>query len=191
MSPPFFLTGHAEADALLAEDRLALLVGMVLDQQVPIEWAFAAPARLRDRLGERWSVPAIAAMSEQDLVAVFVTKPALHRYPAVMARRIGAICRAIEADHDGDIEDLWRGQPAAEVHRRLCRLPGFGDEKARIFIAVLAKKFDVRPRGWKTACAPFGDRQPRTAADISSPETLAAVRAWKAAQRQAGRSKAD
>ncbi len=191
MSEPFFLTGHPDADALLAKDRLALLVGMLLDQQVPIEWAFAAPVRLRERLGSGWSVEAIAAMSEDDLVAVFVTKPALHRYPAVMARRVGAVCRAIEADYAGDIEALWRGQPASEVHRRLCRLPGFGDEKARILIALLAKKFDLRPRGWVKASAPFGDRKPRTAADISSPETLAAVRTWKAAQRLAGRSKAE
>ena len=191
MSQPLILTGHADADALLTHDRLALLVGMLLDQQVSIEWAFAAPARLRERLDDRWSVPAIAAMSEDELVALFVAKPALHRYPAVMARRLSALCRAVDAEYSGDVEALWRSQKPAEVHRRLCSLPGFGDEKARILIAVLAKKYDVRPRGWQTACAPFGDRKPRTAADISSPETLAAVRAWKGAQRQAGRGKAD
>lgn len=189
---PFFLTGHPEADALLERDRLALLIGMVLDQQVPIEWAFAAPATLRERLGaQRWSVGGIAALAEEDLVALFVAKPALHRYPAVMARRIGALCRALDQHHDGDIEALWRDGDAATVLRRLRALPGFGAEKARIFLAVLAKKYAIEPAGWVDACAPFGDDQPRTAADIHSPATLAAVRAWKKAQRAAGRSKAD
>ncbi len=188
---PFFLTGNAEADALLADDRLALLIGMVLDQQVPIEWAFAAPATLRHRLGPRWGVAAIAAMSEDELVAAFVEKPALHRYPAVMARRIAALCRALDERHDGDIEALWRDVDAPTLVARLRRLPGFGDEKTRIFVAVLAKKYGIAPAGWREACAPFGDDEPRTAADISSPETLAAVRAWKKARRAAGRSKAD
>ncbi|MCC6435041.1 MAG: Fe-S cluster assembly protein HesB [Acidimicrobiales bacterium] len=189
---PFFLTGHAEADQLLEHDRLALLIGMVLDQQVPIEWAFAAPATLRRRLGEgAWTVGAIAAMHEDDLVAAFVDKPALHRFPAAMARRISALCRAIEDRYDGDIEAIWRDVDAATALRRLRALPGFGAEKSRIFLAVLAKKYGVAPPGWVEACTPFGDDQPRTAADIRSPETLAAVRAWKKAQRAAGRSKAD
>lgn len=187
----FFLTGDAEADALLAQDRLALLVGMLLDQQVPIEWAFAAPARLRQRLGPAWGVATIAAMAEADLVAAFVAKPALHRFPAVMARRVHAVCCSIEQDYGGDIEALWAGTDAATAHQRLCRLTGFADEKARIFIAVLAKKYGVQPAGWQSVCAPFGDDQPRTAADISSPQTLAAVRSWKQAQRQAGKGKAD
>lgn len=188
---PFFLTGDAEADALLAKDRLALLVGMVLDQQVPIEWAFAAPARLRDRLGARWGVREIAGMPLEDLVEVFVAKPALHRYPAAMAKRIHGLCRALTEDHDADIEALWRDVDAASFIRRVRRLPGFGEEKTRIFLALLAKKFGVRPAGWEQACAPFGDDQPRTAADIHDPASLAAVRAWKKAMREQGRSKSD
>ncbi|MEZ5235282.1 MAG: HhH-GPD-type base excision DNA repair protein [Acidimicrobiia bacterium] len=187
----FFLTGDAEADALLAEDRLALLIGMVLDQQVPIEWAFAAPATLKRRLGDGWGVAGIAAMDPEELVAAFVAKPALHRYPAAMARRIAALCRELDDRHGGDIEALWRDADAATVVRRLRTLPGFGPEKTRIFLAVLAKKYGVTPDGWQQACAPFGDEHPRTAADINSPETLAAVRAWKKAQRAAGKGKAD
>ncbi len=188
---PFFLTGDAEADALLATDRLALLVGMVLDQQVPIEWAFAAPARLRDRLGERWGIGEIAAMAPEDLLEVFVTKPALHRYPAAMAKRIHALCQALVEQYDADIEALWRDVDGVSFVRRVRRLPGFGEEKTRIFLAVLAKKFAVRPAGWELACAPFGDDQPRTAADIHDPASLAAVRAWKKARREQGRSKSD
>ena len=191
LTEPFFLTGHADADALLAEDRLAVLVGMVLDQQVPIEWAFSAPATLRSRLGSRWAVGGIAEMDQDELVAVFVAKPALHRFPAVMARRIHALCRYLVEHHDGEIEALWCGADAAGLALRLRRLPGFGEEKVKIFIALLAKKYGVQPAGWREVCAPFGDDQPRTAADIVSPETLAAVRSWKKAQRQAGRAKSD
>ncbi len=188
---PFFLTGDTEADSLLETDRLALLVGMVLDQQVPIEWAFAAPAKLRARLGEHWGVREIAAMAPDDLLEVFVAKPALHRYPAAMAKRIHALCQALAEGYDADVEALWRDADAASFVRRVRRLPGFGEEKTRIFLALLAKKFAVRPAGWEQACAPFGDDQPRTAADIHDPASLAAVRAWKKAMRAQGRSKSD
>ena len=164
---------------------------MVLDQQVPIEWAFAAPATLRRRLGDRWGVAAIAEMAEEDLVAAFVARPALHRFPAAMARRVKALCAALVEEHDADIEGLWRDVDALTFRSRLRALPGFGDEKARIFIAVLAKKYGIRPDGWQAACAPFGDDQPRTAADIADAESLAAVRAWKKARRAEGKGKAD
>jgi len=164
---------------------------MVLDQQVPIEWAFAAPATLRSRLGTRWGVGALAELPVEDLVAHFVAKPALHRYPAVMAKRIHQLCVVITERYDSNIESLWRDADGPTVAARLRELPGFGDEKARIFIALLAKKFGVRPDGWQQACAPFGDEQPRTAADIHDVESLAAVRAWKKAMRAAGRAKTD
>jgi uncharacterized HhH-GPD family protein len=185
------VTGDPEADHLNNTDPLALLTAMLLDQQVPIEWAFAAPRTLRQRLGPRWGVAAIAAMPVEDLVGVFVAKPALHRYPAVMARRLSALCRVLVGEHGAEVAALWRGVDAAGLYRRLRALPGFGDEKARIFIAVLAKRFDIRPDGWREVCAPFGDERPRTAADVHSPETRAAVRGWKKAQRAAGRAKDD
>ena len=164
---------------------------MVLDQQVPIEWAFSAPLTLRERLGARWSVAGIAEMDEADLVGCFVAKPALHRYPAVMARRVHTLCGALVENYDGDIERLWDVEQAGELYERLRALPGFGTEKSKIFIALLAKKFAIRPAGWQRVCQPFGDDEPRTAADIDSPDSLAAVRAWKKAQRLAGRAKSD
>jgi uncharacterized HhH-GPD family protein len=104
---------------------------------------------------------------------------------------VHALCAALVDHHDGDIDGLWRDADAATLGARLRALPGFGDEKARIFIAVLAKKYGIRPQGWEVACAPFGDDQPRTAADIADPESLAAVRAWKKARRAEGKGKAD
>jgi uncharacterized HhH-GPD family protein len=185
------VTGDAEADALLNDDPVALLIGMVLDQQVPLEWAFAGPATLRRRLGHL-DVARLAAMPEDELVAVACAKPAIHRYPAVMARRIHALCRAVVDDYGGRAEDLWAAvTDAAELRRRLLGLPGFGEEKAMILIAVLAKRFGVRPAGWEAACAPFDDAHPRTVADADSPEGLARVRDWKRAQRAAGRTKQD
>jgi uncharacterized HhH-GPD family protein len=186
------VTGDADVDALLNSDPLALLIGMLLDQQVPIEWAFAAPATLRRRLGEGWGAEAIANRPVDELVATFCAKPALHRFPAAMARRAHALCEIVVDQYDGDASRIWSDAPSgAELVRRLRALPGFGAEKARIFAALLAKRFAVRPPGWEEAAAPFSDDKPRTVADITSPETLAAVRAWKRAAKASGRSKAD
>lgn len=185
------MTGDAEADGLLNGDPAALVIGMLLDQQVPLEWAFAGPATLRRRLGHL-DVARLAAMPEDDLVAAACAKPAIHRFPAVMAHRIHAVCRALVDEYGGRAEHLWDDvADAAELKRRLLALPGFGDEKARILIAVLGKRFGVRPAGWEAACAPFDDGHPRTVADADSPEALARVRDWKRAQRAAGRTKQD
>lgn len=185
------MTGDAEDDGLLNRDPAALVIGMLLDQQVPLEWAFAGPATLRRRLGHL-DVARLAAMPEDDLVAAACAKPAIHRFPAVMAHRIHAVCRALVDEYGGRAEHLWDDvADAAELKRRLLALPGFGDEKARILIAVLGKRFGVRPAGWEAACAPFDDGHPRTVADADSPEALARVRDWKRAQRAAGRTKQD
>jgi uncharacterized HhH-GPD family protein len=186
-----YVTGDADADALVNSDPAALLIGIVLDQQVPLEWAFAGPATLRRRLGHL-DVARLAEMPEDQLVAVACAKPAIHRFPAVMARRVHAVCRTLVDDYDGRVEALWiDAAGGAELKRRLQALPGFGEEKAMILIAVLAKRFGVRPPGWEAACAPFDDGQPRTVADADSPEGLARVREWKRAQRAAGRTKQD
>ncbi|MBM3683090.1 MAG: Fe-S cluster assembly protein HesB [Actinobacteria bacterium] len=194
-APSFFVTGDADADAFLATDPLALVVGMLLDQQIPIESAFAAPRRLADRLAAldvAWEAGAIAAVDASVFLDVFGRRPALHRFPRAMATRVQAMCAAVAEDLDGDVARLWRtASDGATLHAALCALPGFGDEKARILLAVLAKRFGVRPSGWQDACAPFGDDQPRTVADICDPTSLQAVRAWKKAQRAAGRTKAD
>jgi uncharacterized HhH-GPD family protein len=191
-TPTLAVTGDPQADALLVEEPLALLIGMLLDQQVPMEWAFRGPARLEERLGGRLDANEIAAMPEAALVAAFSEKPALHRFPASMAKRTHALCRYLAEESGGDAAAVWKGaKTGVDLLARVQALPGFGDEKAKIFVALLAKRFGVRPRGWKEAAAPFSDDTPRSVADIDSAEALERVRAWKKAQKAAGRSKQD
>src|SRR6478735_843782 len=144
------VTGDPEADGLLNTDPLALLLGMLLDQQVPMEWAFRGPSVLRERLDGRLDANEIAAMDIEDVVAVFVAKPALHRYPAAMAQRTHALCQHIVSHHGGDTASIWTEARSGDaLYRRLRALPGFGEEKAQIFMAVLAKRMGCAPRGWK------------------------------------------
>lgn len=184
------VTGDADADRLLNDDPLAFLIGMLLDQQVPLEWAFRGPATLRRRLGHL-DVERLAAMPVDDLVAVAAAKPAVHRFPAAMARRIHELAVALVRDWDGRPEAIWSGVDGHGLKRRLLGLPGFGDEKAMITVAVLAKRFGIRPDGWEAAAGPFADDQPRSVADCDSPESFARVKAWKRMQRAAGRTKQD
>lgn len=185
------VTGDSEADDLVSADAFALLVAMILDQQVPLEWAFRGPQRLRQRLGFL-DAARISTMDVEQLVEVACRVPAIHRYPAVMARRIHAVAVRLVEDYSGDAQRIWEdAEDADDLHRRLTELPGFGDEKAKILIAVLAKRFDIRPQGWEIRSAPFSDSVPRSAADIDGPEALAMVRDWKRAQRAAGKSKQD
>ncbi|CAN5216772.1 HhH-GPD-type base excision DNA repair protein [soil metagenome] len=187
----FYITGDPEADGLLGRDPLALLLGMMLDQQVPMEWAFASPAKLAARLGGL-DASAIAAMDPEALESAFKEKPALHRYPGSMARRAHELCRHLVETYDGRAERVWTDVATGdELLQRLAALPGFGQEKARIFLAVLAKRLGVRPPGWEEAAAPFSDDQRRSVADVTSPETLQEVRANKAAKKAAGKGKAD
>ena len=191
MAPLIPVTGDPEADRLLAENPLALLIGMLLDQQVPMEWAFRGPFTLRQRLGGL-DATAIAAMSPDALEAVFRAKPALHRFPGSMAKRTHALCQHLVDEYGGDAGAVWRGVTSGdELYARLVALPGFGPEKAKIFQALLAKRLEVRPDGWERAAAPFSDDTPRSVADIDSPETLARVRDWKRTQKRHGRGKAD
>lgn len=190
-APTLPITGIPEADRLLESDPLALLIGMLLDQQVPMEWAFRGPATLQQRLGHL-DAGQIAAMDPEDLVAVCAGPPAIHRYPAAMARRIHELCTVIERDHGGDAAEVWTGaNGAADQLRRLKALPGFGPEKSKIFTAILAKRFGVAPDGWEAAAAPFSDDQPRSVADVDSPASLERVREWKKAMKAANRSKSD
>lgn len=157
-----------------------------------MEWAFASPAKLARRLGGHLDAGQIAAMDLDAVEAAFKEKPALHRYPGSMARRAHELCRHLVEHYDGHAERLWTDPGiGAEVLDRLRALPGFGDEKARIFLAVLAKRQGVRLSGWKEAAAPFSDDVPRSVADVSSPETLQEVRAFKQAKKAAGKTKAD
>jgi uncharacterized HhH-GPD family protein len=185
------VTGDAAADDLLNCDGTALLVGMLLDQQVPMEWAFAGPATLRRRLGHV-DASRIAAMEVDELVAVCADKPAIHRFPAAMGRRIHELCTVVATRYGGDGANVWTGVTSgAELYRRLRELPGYGDEKSKIFVAILAKTQGVAPSGWQDAAGTFGDDVPRSVADIDGPEALAKVREWKRAQKAAKRDKQD
>ena len=186
------VTGDADADRLLNTDPLALLIGMLLDQQVPMEWAFKGPALLQQRLGGELDANKIAAMDSEELVAVFCQKPALHRFPASMGRRAHDMCVAIANDYDGDAASVWESATTgAELFARLRALPGYGDEKSKIFVAILAKRMGVKPKGWEEAAGPFADPEPRSVADIDSPEALEKVRQWKKAKKALGKTKQD
>lgn len=192
MSKTFFITGDDKADQLLADDPLALLLGMLLDQQVPMEWAFAAPAVLKDRLDGQLDASKIAAMDPDSVVATFCEKPALHRYPASMAKRAHQLCVALTESYGGDAEKVWSdAKTGDQLLRRLLALPGFGPDKARIFTAVLGKRMGVRPKGWEEAAAPFSDSNRRSVADADTPEHLDEVRAWKKMMKAKGKGKSD
>jgi uncharacterized HhH-GPD family protein len=191
MTETFFITGDPEADALLGRDPLALLLGMLLDQQVPMEAAFAGPQKLHQRLGGL-DAGAIAAMDPADLVAAFKERPAVHRFPGSMAARAQQLCQALVDGYGGRADAVWEGVASGrELVDRLEALPGFGTEKARIFAAVLGKRLGVRPPGWEEAAAPFSDEQRRSVADAVDPATLVEVRAWKRAKKAAGKAKTD
>jgi uncharacterized HhH-GPD family protein len=187
--PTLPVTGNADADRLLVEDPLALLLGMLLDQQVPMEWAFTGPYTLRERLGHL-DAAEIAAMDVDAFVDVCREKPAIHRFPKSMGERIHAVCRHLVDHHDGDAGKLWAGVDDADsLYARLRELPGYGEEKTKIFVAILAKRFGITPDGWEAVAAPFSDDVPRSVADISSEEALQEVRRWKKAQKAKGKSK--
>jgi uncharacterized HhH-GPD family protein len=186
------VTGDPEADQLLADDPLALMIGMLLDQQIPMEWAFAGPLKLRDRLGGRLDAAEIAALDPDRLEAVFKGPPALHRFPGSMGKRTQELCRYLVDHHDGDAAAVWTGvDDGRELVRRVRALPGFGADKSKIFTALLAKRFGVTPPGWEEATAPFSDDEPRSVADIDSAEALQQVRAWKKMMKAKGKAKSD
>lgn len=184
-----YVTGLPAADRLLRRDGNALLIGMLLDQQVPMEWAFTGPHTITERLGHL-DPKRIASMDLDRFVAVCCEKPAIHRFPAAMAKRIHQLCAIIAAEYSNDGSRIWRGVDDADVlYARLRKLPGFGDEKARIFVALLAKRFGITPEGWERAAKPFGDHRMRTVADIDSAEALLKVRRFKQLEKARDRDK--
>jgi uncharacterized HhH-GPD family protein len=190
MQGDLYITGDPEGDALLNTDPLALLLGMLLDQQVPMEWAFGAPPKLKERLGGEIDAANIASMPLEELEVVFKGPPALHRFPGSMAKRTQQVCQHLVEHHDGRAQDLWEGAAdAQDLFTRLTALPGYGKEKAKIFMAMLAKRFGIKPAGWEEVAAPFSDDERRSIADVESPETLLEVRAWKKAMKAAGKAK--
>jgi uncharacterized HhH-GPD family protein len=183
------ITGDDEADRLLDEDPLALLIGMLLDQQVPMEWAFRGPHTLAGRLGGL-DAGSIAAMDSEEFVAVCAEKPAIHRFPAAMGRRIHKLCVDLEDSYGGDAAAIWRDvSSASELAGRLRELPGYGEEKTKIFVAILAKRFGVAPEGWEEVAAPFSDDEPRSVADVDSADSLSRVRDWKKMMKAAKKDK--
>jgi uncharacterized HhH-GPD family protein len=177
-------TGDDEADRLLAEEPLALLIGFVLDQQVSVQKAFSGPLELRRRLGSL-EADVIAGMDPGELEAAFRERPALHRYPGTMARRTQELCAAVVSDHEGDAARVWsEAETGAELERRLLGLPGIGPMKARSLIAILGKRFGVRPPGWEDV-APTHP----TLGDVDSAEALEAYQEKKRAYKASLRAK--
>lgn len=190
MSAVDFYTGDRAADALLTRDDLALLLGMVLDQQVTMETAFAGPYKLTERLGGL-DAAQIAAMNPEEFKAVCATPPAVHRFPGSMAARLQGVCAAIVSDWGGRPAALWtEGDPdGAEIYRRLRRLPGFGEQKARIFIALLGKRRALKSAGWREAAGAYGpDDAFASIADVRDEETLTRVRENKKAMKAAAKA---
>ncbi|AXB46943.1 HhH-GPD-type base excision DNA repair protein [Amycolatopsis albispora] len=182
------LTGDAAADKLLSDDPFALLTGMLLDQQIAMEVAFIGPRKIAERM-DGFSVTKIAEADLEEFVELCVQKPAIHRYGGSMARRVHALAQHIVEQYDGKTDNIWKkGKPdGKEVLKRLKALPGFGDQKARIFLALLGKQRGVQPEGWREAAGAYGEEgSHRSIADVTSPEALAEVRAFKKATKAAG-----
>ena len=189
MSHELHITGDADADELLSSDPLALLIGMLLDQQVPMETAFVGPLKLRARLGHL-DAAQIAAHDPEAFVEVCKQPPSVHRFPGSMAGRIQGMCAAVAEDWGGDAAAIWtRGAPdGAEILRRLEALPGFGTQKARIFLALLGKRYGVDAAGWREAAEPYGEEGSyRSVADIVDPASLGKVREFKQAMKAAAK----
>ncbi|MDA3649580.1 Fe-S cluster assembly protein HesB [Saccharopolyspora indica] len=184
------LTGDADADKLLSDDPFALLTGMLLDQQVAMEIAFAGPKKIAERMGG-FSVTRIAESDLDEFVELCVQKPAIHRYGGSMGRRVHALAQYVVEHYDGRTEAIWtEGDPdGKEVLKRLKALPGYGDQKARIFLALLGKQRGVEPSGWREAAGAYGeDGSRRSIADVVDEQTLSEVRAWKKEQKAAAKA---
>jgi uncharacterized HhH-GPD family protein len=180
----FPVTGDEKVDGLLVRNPLALLIGMLLDQQVPIEWAFRAPYGLQERLGRDLDAKAIASMDVDDLKAVFAQKPTLHRYHGSMAERVHKLCVHIVDQYGGDAERIWAdSKTGEELFGNVRALPGFGEQKAQIFTALLAKRMGVAPPGWQEHAGHYGEQGYFSAADIDAPGALAKVREYKRAMK--------
>jgi uncharacterized HhH-GPD family protein len=186
-----WLTEDTEANELLEREPLALLTGMLLDQQIPIEVAFAGPKKLVDRMGSL-DAGTIATYDQEKFLAICATPPAIHRFPGSMGKRVQALCQTIAAEYDGRAENIWtQGDPdGAEVLKRLKALPGFGEAKAKIFLALLGKQRGLAAAGWQQAAGDYGVADSHiSVADITDPESLQQVRAYKKEMKAAAKAK--
>ncbi|MFF2141221.1 HhH-GPD-type base excision DNA repair protein [Kitasatospora sp. NPDC058190] len=184
------LAQQPEADELLGRSALAALVGMLLDQQVPMEWAFTGPLTIAQRLGrDDLDAHEIATYSPEEFVALLSAKPAVHRYPAAMAKRVQQLCQFLVAQYDGNAAALWKGaRTGKELLSRLNALPGFGKQKSQIFLALLGKQYGVRPEGWREAAGAYGEEgSHRSVADITGPDSLTLVREFKQEMKRAAK----
>ncbi|MFF7635644.1 HhH-GPD-type base excision DNA repair protein [Kitasatospora sp. NPDC008050] len=191
MAVSLHLAQQPDADALLSRSPLAALVGMLLDQQVLLELAFTGPLTITQRLGtEDLDAHQIAVYDPDAFAALLSARPAVHRYPSSMAKRIQQLCQYLVEHYDGEAAAVWRdAADGAELLARLTALPGFGTQKSQIFLALLGKQFGVRPVGWREAAGPYGeDGCHRSVADITGPDSLAQVRAYKQQMKQAAKA---
>jgi uncharacterized HhH-GPD family protein len=188
MPAALYFTPDAAANSLLAAEPLAAMIGMLLDQQVPMEWAFTAPLLLKERLGaKKLDAGAIAKMDPAALEAIFRERPALHRYPGSMAKRTQALCAHLVEYYRGRADGVWKGvQTGDELYARVLALPGFGKAKARIFVGLLGKRLDVRPEGWEIVAADWP-----SIADVDSFERVLEIREQKRAMKAAAKQAAE
>ncbi|MFW6774695.1 HhH-GPD-type base excision DNA repair protein [Nocardioides sp. CPCC 205120] len=181
------ITGDAAADAVLESDPFALLVGMMLDQQYPMEHAFRGPAKVLDRFGTL-DPARIAAADPEEFAALCATAPAIHRFPGSMAARLQELARIVVDEHDGDAARLWtEATDGKDLLKRVMALPGFGKQKAQIFVALLAKQRDVRPDGWEQAVGDYAEPGFRSVADVVDGESLQKVRDYKKQKKAAAK----
>ena len=187
--PTLRLSQNPDADALLSTDPLALLLGMMLDQQIPMEKAFSGPRVLLDRMG-RLDAETIASYEPEAFAALVATPPAVHRFPGSMAKRLQDLCAALVSSYGGRAEAIWEEVPdGQELLRRLEALPGFGRQKAQIFVALLGKQLGVQPAGWREAAGAYGEEGAlKSVADVTGPETLQQVRAYKQSVKAAAKA---
>ena len=191
MDVTLHLAQDPKADELLGRSPLAALVGMLLDQQVPMEWAFKGPRTIADRLGaDDLDAHEIAVMDPDAFAALLSEKPAVHRYPGSMAKRVQQLCQYLVEHYDGNAELVWKDvADGRELLKHLQELPGFGKQKAQIFLALLGKQLGVRPEGWREAAGGYGEADcHRSVADITGPESLTKVRAFKQEMKAAAKA---
>ncbi|XVQ09069.1 HhH-GPD-type base excision DNA repair protein [Spirillospora sp. CA-255316] len=191
MAITLHLAQRPEANELLGRSPLAALIGMLLDQQIPMEWAFSGPYTIAERLGSTdLDAAEIAAQDPERFAALLSEKPAVHRYPGSMAKRVQQLCQYLVEHYDGDAEAIWRDvTDGKELYKRLNALPGYGKQKAQIFVALLGKQYGVRPEGWREAAGDYGEEgSHRSVADITGPDSLAEVRAFKQEMKAAAKA---
>lgn len=190
--PELWLAQQPKADELLAKDPFALLMGMILDQQIPLQKAFSGPQVLKERMTGRFTVKNIASYDPDEFVEIFSAFPAIHRFPAANAKRVQEAAQIVMDRYDGKTEAIWESAKSGQqLVKNIGELPGFGDTKAKIFAALLGKRFGVKPRGWQAACAPYsGKSVMMSVADIIDEPSYKKTREYKKRIKDAAKAEA-